>query len=833
MNFTDNMNFFPGMIEVHYSEIGRLRERSKAMQKIQQWIAEMTLEEKISLCSGRDFWHTQEIERLGIPSVMIADGPHGLRKETGDHSQPGLAESVPATCFPTASALAASWNRDLVFRVGAALGEECRQEKVGVLLGPGANIKRSPLCGRNFEYFSEDPYLSGEMAVSHIQGVQSRGIGTSLKHYAANNQEHRRMTIDAVIDSRALQEIYLRGFEIAVKKAQPWTVMGAYNRINGTYCCEHPGLLGEILREKWGYHGLVVSDWGAVNDPAASLQAGLDLEMPGVDGGNRDLLLEAVRTGRLNEAVLDRAAAGVLKMVVRAQETLAEDFDYDPDAHHTLAREAAGEGAVLLKNEQSALPLAKGARTAVLGAMAASPRYQGAGSSIINPTRLDTLHGEMVRMVGEAQIVYAPGYPLDGEEEEKLLQEAVQAARSAEAVVVHVGLPDLYEVEGLDREHLRLPESHNRLIEAAADVHERVIVVLSCGAPVEMPWIDRVQAVLLGYLGGQAGGAALADLLYGGVNPSGKLAETFPMRLEDTPAYHHFPGGPRTVEYRESLYVGYRFYDSVGKDVLFPFGHGLSYTSFAYRGLSLSEPRIRSDQPLMVSLQVQNSGPRAGQEVVQLYVAPQTPTAFRPRMELKGFEKVRLEPGEKKTVTFQLGARAFAYYNSESGDWQVESGPFEILVGASSHDLRLRGKVLVESAAGDQQVPEQDRLPAYKDFPADGGISTEDFQALLQRPLPDPQPPAQGEYTLNTPIADMTDSFFGRLLRKLMERQLQRMMEGEDHPNAAMMEAVLEEAPLRTLVTPGGALSRGAAEGLLLLINGHFFRGLLHLIKNR
>mgnify|MGYP006291084465 CR=1 FL=1 len=805
------------------------------MEKIQELIAEMTLEEKVSLCSGQDFWHTREMKRLGIPAVMITDGPHGLRKETRDHSQPGLAESVPSTCFPTASALAATWNRELVARVGAALGEACRQEKVGVILGPGANIKRTPRCGRNFEYFSEDPYLSGEMAASHIQGVRSQGVGASLKHYAVNNQEQRRMTIDAVVDPRALQEIYLRGFEIAVKKAQPWTVMGAYNRVNGTYSCEHPGLLKDNLRKKWEYQGLVVSDWGAVNNPVASLQAGLDLEMPGVENGNQQLLLDAVRQGRLAEDVLDRAAARILSLVFKARETLAEDFRCNLDAHHALAREAAGEGAVLLKNEQDALPLAKNARVAVLGAFARNPRYQGAGSSIINPTRLETLYGEMVSKAGIEAVDYAPGYPLQGEgENDVLLQQALETARGAEAVVVHAGLPDLFEVEGLDREHLRLPASHNRLIEAAAEIHERVIVVLSCGAPVEMPWVDRGQEVPLGYLGGQAGAGALADLLYGDVNPSGKLAETFPLRLEDTPAVHYVPGGPRTVEHRESLYVGYRFYDSVDKDVLYPFGHGLSYTHFAYSDLILSERRLRSDQPLTVSVRVKNTGPRAGQEVVQLYVAPLSSTAFRPRAELKGFEKVALEPGEEKSVTFQLEERAFAHYNSASGDWQVESGSFGILVGTSSRDIRLRGEVAVESAAGDHPVPEQDRLPTYRDYPADSRISSEDFQALLQRPLPDNGPLGQGAYTLNTPIADMTDSFLGRQLGKFMRRQLQGMIkEEEENPNALMMQAVIEEAPLRTLVTLGQAMSRGTAEGLLMMINGRFFQGLLHLLNKR
>lgn len=805
------------------------------MNRIEELIQDLTLEEKASLCSGLDFWTTKPVDCLDIPSIMLTDGPHGLRKQAGDSDHLGLNTSVPATCFPTASALAATWNRELVREVGAALGEECRQEQVGVILGPGANIKRSPLCGRNFEYFSEDPFLSGEMAKSHIQGVQRQGIGTSLKHYAVNNQEYRRMTINAIVDARALREVYLAGFEIAVRGAQPWTVMCAYNRVNGTYCCEHPLLLKEILKKDWGHEGLVVTDWGAMNDRVEALAAGLELEMPGTGSGNDALIAAAVRSGALDEDVLDAAVTRILEMVFKAQETLAEPFTYDADAHHALARRAAGEGAVLLKNEEALLPLKKAARVAVLGAFAKHPRYQGAGSSSMNPTRLDTLYDEMAAIAGEDRISYAPGYQLrEPGVDEALLEEALAAAGEADEVVINVGLPDSFEVEGLDRQHMRLPESHNRLVEAVAAAHAHVVVVLSNGSPVEMPWVDDVQSILEGYLGGQAGAGAIADILYGIVNPSGRLGETFPLRLEDTPSYETFPGGPKTVEYRESLYVGYRFYDTVEKDVLFPFGHGLSYTSFAYENLRLSQTELTDAETLTARVTVRNTGDVPGQTVVQLYVSPQGSDIFRPAQELKGFEKTALAPGEAKEVRFTLDRRAFAYFNTGVNDWAVESGAYRIRVGASSRDIRLEDEVIVRAAA-DVPTPARDRLEAYKNFPADARISQADFEALAGHPMPANEIRPGETVTINTPIADMQHSFVARQLRKRMQQQMAEMIGEEmDDPNALMMQGILDEAPLRTLLMlGGGAINRGTVDGLLLLINRRFIQGLLALLRAR
>jgi len=806
------------------------------MLEIDQLIKEMTLEEKASLCSGLNLWHTKPIERLGIPSIMVTDGPHGLRKQVQIDDLGGLADSVPATCFPTASTLASTWDRDLVHQVGVALGEECRQEKVAVILGPGANIKRSPLCGRNFEYFSEDPFLSGEIAKSHILGVQSQGIGTSLKHYATNNQEFRRMTIDAIIDTRALHEIYLVGFEIAIREAQPWTLMGAYNRLNGIYCCENPFLLNEIPRDKWDFEGLIMTDWGAMNERVPALAAGLDLEMPGPSKLNDARIVEAVHNGELDEALLDKAVKRVLEMVFKGQATLAEEFTYNPEVHHALARQVAAEGAVLLKNDHKTLPLKQATRVALLGSFAKQPRYQGAGSSLINPYQLENLFDEMVKIAGAENIVYAPGYLDQGLTfDADLLNEAVQLAKAAEVVIIHIGLPDSYEVEGLDREHLQLPESHNKLVDAVCAVHNNVVVVLSNGAPVEMPWVDKVQAILEGYLGGQAGAGGLADVLYGRVNPSGKLTETFPIRLEDHPSYAYFPGGPKTVEYRESLFVGYRFFETVDKPVLFPFGHGLSYTTFAYEDLQLSHSTLNDQETLKVQVTVRNTGEYAGKEIVQVYINPRSATAFRPKIELKGFEKVHLEPGEAKTVTIALDWRAFAHYSTARDDWQVESGKYRIFVGASSRQIHLKGEVQIISTQGDDPIPERDRLPAYTNFPADAKINNADFEALLGRPLPfnaiDKNEPA----TLNTPLGDLQHSFVARQLMKTVNKEVETMVaDNPDSPNARMVAGIMMNAPLRTILMFGGdKLNRTMMEGLLLMINRRYIKGLKKFIKGK
>ena len=798
------------------------------MKDLKNIIAQMSLEEKASLCSGLDFWHLKGIERLGIPSIMVTDGPHGLRKQADENDQIGLQDSIPATCFPTASALAATWNRELVYQVGEALGEECLEEKVGVILGPGVNIKRSPLCGRNFEYFSEDPYLTGEMAKSHINGVQSKGVGTSLKHFAVNNQEYRRMVIDAVVDERALREIYLAGYEIAVKESQPWTVMCAYNKVNGTYCAEHETLMTGILKEEWGHEGLVITDWGAMNDRMEGLKAGVELEMPGAPNGNDAMIVAAVRSGEMDEAVLDRSVERILTMIFKAEETLSQEV------HHTLARRVAGEGAVLLKNEAGILPLQENVKIALIGGFARNPRYQGAGSSLMNPTRLDNLYDEMVKLVGAEQLTYAPGYTEKGDQPDAaLIAEALEAVQGSDVVVISAGLTDLYEVEGIDRQHMKMPPGQDALIETIAAAHSNVVVVLSNGSPVEMPWEADVSAILEGYLGGQAGAGAIADILFGKTNPSGKLAETFPLRLEDNPSHPYFPSGPATVEYRESIYVGYRYYDTVGQEVLYPFGHGLSYTTFEYSDLQLSQAQISEAETLTVSLRVRNTGSFAGKEIVQLYVRDLESTLFRPDKELKGFTKVELQPGEACELSIELGERAFATYNTDLKDWHTESGTFEILVGASAGDIRLSASVEFISTQPAAPAVDRQNLAFYYDFPKDSPVSKADFEALLGRSVPLNQGPKKGKYNLNTPVGDMSDSFIGRRLFIFMQKQMAKMIAGlEDTPTGLMMESMASEMPLRgMLMMADGSITRAMLEALLLLINGSFFKGAGAMIK--
>ncbi|MBM0065542.1 glycoside hydrolase family 3 C-terminal domain-containing protein [Alkalicoccobacillus gibsonii] len=664
--------------------------------QVNQWLNELTIEEKAELCSGKDFWTTQAVERLGIPSIMMTDGPHGLRKQAGESDHLGLNESVPATCFPSAVGLASTWNRDLIYDVGVALGKEARKEGVSVLLGPGANIKRSPLCGRNFEYFSEDPYVSAQLAAAHIKGVQSEGVGASLKHFAVNNQEHRRMSVDAIVDERTLREIYLASFEGAVKEAQPWTVMCSYNLVNGEYASEHKRLLTTILRDEWGFDGLVVSDWGAVNERAAGVGAGMDLEMPTSNGVGTQKILDAIEKGELDEQALDRAVTRILDLVIKS--TSQKDLtDVDMDAQHQLARKVAREAVVLLKNESQLLPLEKSQRVAVLGELAKKPRYQGGGSSHINPYQLDHAYDELARFADS--VSYAQGYDLEKDKvDDQLIHEATECARNSEVAVLFVGLPDRYESEGFDRNHMSLPTNHEALIRSVLDAQPNTIVILSNGSPVEMPWVDDVPAIIEGYLGGQAGGGAVADILYGVESPSGKLAETFPVRVEDNPSYLYFPGEGDRVEYREGIFVGYRYYDTKKVKPLFPFGHGLSYTTFSYENMTVSSRELNESDKVTVTIQIKNTGSVKGKEIVQLYVHDKHSSVVRPEKELKAFDKVELEPGETKEVHLELDRRAFAYYNTDKEDWSVESGEFELRVGPSSADIALTETISITSS---------------------------------------------------------------------------------------------------------------------------------------
>ena len=661
---------------------------------IKSLISQMTLEEKASLCSGLDNWHTKPIERLGIPSIKMSDGPHGLRKEV-----PNQRNSVPSTCFPTAVTTASSWDRELIKQLGQALAKECQAEEVDIILGPAINIKRSPLCGRNFEYFSEDPYLSSQLATAYIQAVQSLGVGTSLKHYAANNQEYRRFTIDETIDERTLREIYLSNFEGAVKEGKPWTVMCSYNRVNGILASENKYLLTEILKEEWGYEGFVVSDWGAVNERVEGIKAGLDLEMPSSYGIGDKKIIEAVKRGELDEKVLDQTVERLLKIIFKAVDSRKRGTTYDQQAHHKLARKIAGESMVLLKNQDNILPLKKEGTIAIIGEFAKKPRYQGGGSSHVNPTKLDNALEEIEKIVqGKAKLIYEEGYKLETDEmNQELIEKAKEAAKKSDVAIIFAGLPDRYESEGYDRTHMKMPENHNKLIEEVAKVQPNTVVVLSNGSPVEIPWIDKVKGLLESYLGGQAGAGAVADILFGEVNPSGKLAETFPKKLSHNPSYLNFPGEGNKVEYREGVFVGYRYYDKKEIEPLFPFGYGLSYTTFEYTDISVDKKEITDKETIEVKVKVKNTGKVKGKEIVQLYVRDVESKVNRPEKELKGFEKIELEPGEEKTVTFKLDKRSFAYYNTEIRDWYVESGEFEILVGKSSKEIELKETVKVNS----------------------------------------------------------------------------------------------------------------------------------------
>jgi len=664
------------------------------MTDIQSIIAQMTLEEKAALCTGASAWTTTPIERLDVPEMIVSDGPHGVRRVPNINSM--AIDSLPATCFPTASCTASTWDVELIRKMGEALAEECIPLNVDVLLGPGANMKRSPLCGRNFEYFSEDPFLAGELAASFINGVQSKGVGTSLKHYAANNQEFQRFTMSSEVDERTLREIYLPAFEKAVKQAKPWTVMCSYNKVNGTYASQHHYLLTEILKEEWGFEGLVVSDWGAVRDRVAALKAGLDWEMPGPQERRVQAVVDAVRSGELDEAVLDESVRRILGIVFKAKQT-PKTGSFDVDAHHELAHQVANEGMVLLKNN-GLLPLQGQQHIAVIGRSAEAAHFQGGGSSHINPTKVAMPFTEFKTQAGNAEVTYAEGYPTDNSFHQDLIDQAVTLAKSADVAVLYIALPTFKESEGYDRVDLDLTDQQIALIKSVSKIQPNTVVVLNNGAPIAMSeWIDGVAAVLEGWMMGQAGGVSIADVLFGKVNPCGKLAETFPMKLADTPAYLNWPGGAGEVRYGEGLFIGYRYYDTKQMPVQFPFGFGLSYTTFKYSNPKVSATKFKDVDGLTVTVDVTNTGKVAGKEIVQVYVHDQKSALVRPQKELKGFVKVALEPGETKTVSIQLDFRAFAYYHPEYKQWITEDGDFDILIAASAADIRHTLTVTLES----------------------------------------------------------------------------------------------------------------------------------------
>lgn len=775
--------------------------------KYKELIAGMSLEDKVALCSGQDFWRTKAFAKYGIPAIMVSDGPHGLRKQQGESDHIGLNESVPATCFPASCALGSSWDRGLVHDVAAAIGLEALQEEVAVVLGPGINIKRNPLCGRNFEYYSEDPYLSGELAVSFIQGAQGQGAGTSLKHFAANSQETKRFTSDSIVDERTLREIYLAAFETAVKKGKPATVMCAYNKLNGIYCSDNSYLIREVLREEWGFEGVVVTDWGAMNDRVAAFTAGTDLEMPGGASYFDQEVIEAVRTGRLAEERIDETVERILTLIFSSQK---RQVALDLEGHHQLARRAAAESAVLLKNE-GILPLDKTKRVAVVGSMARKLRYQGSGSSYINPTKITSILDGL-----DAAGVAYDYYP--GCTEQGAAEQLAEGARNAEVALVVAGLPDSYESEGFDRETLAMPEGHRQMIQAVAKANPNTVVVLLAGSVVTMPWLDEVKAVLHMHLPGQAGGQAAVDLLFGDVNPSGKLAESYPHSYDAVPSAGFYEEGGVQAQYREGLYVGYRYYDKAGVELCFPFGHGLSYTTFAYSNLAV----VQAGDDVTVSVAICNTGTVAGGEIAQLYVSGEQNGVHRPLKELKGFAKVFLEAGETKTITFSLDSRAFSYYHGAAKGWQVQGGSYNILVGASSQDIRLSKSIEVVGA-----VPVLDSSGWYQHL--QGKPSQKDLEGLLGRSISAPKPVVHGEYTMTNSIVDMQGSWVMRILFKMMEREIGKPYGGPDYNNSNFKMSLISatEVPLKNLcIVSGGVMKRNVAEGLVHMANGKFLRGL-------
>lgn len=739
-------------------------------------VKQMTLEEKAGMCSGKDFWHLKSVERLGIPEVMVSDGPHGLRKQDKEADHLGANESIKAVCFPTACATACSFDRELLETLGETLGEECQAENLSVILGPAVNIKRSPLCGRNFEYFSEDPYLASQMAAAHIKGVQSKNVGTSIKHFAANNQEHRRMSCSSEIDERTFREIYLAAFETAVKESRPDTVMCSYNKINGTFASENHRLLTEILRDEWGFEGYVMSDWGAVNDRVKGLEAGLDLEMP-ASGGHTDAeIVEAVRSGELKEEVLDTAVERILNIIFKFTDN-RQPGNFDREEDHKLAGKIARESMVLLKND-GILPLKEnGQKIAFIGKFAEKPRFQGGGSSHINSFKVT---GALEAVKKYADVSYAQGYDVkEDKADEAMLAEAVAAAENADIAVIFAGLPDAFESEGYDREHMRMPECQNRLIAEIVKVQPNTVVVLHNGSPVEMPWADDVKGILESYLCGQAVGEAQVDLLFGRANPCGKLAETIPYKLSDNPSYLNFPGDGKTVEYREGVFVGYRYYDTKEMPVCYPFGYGLSYTTFAYSDLKLSAKEIKDTDRLTVSLKVKNTGDMAGREIVQLYVADKTGVVSRPVKELKNFAKVELESGEEKTVIMELDKRSFAWYNTEISDWYAATGTYEILVGSSSRDIHLRDAVQL--------------------------VSTTEISVKIH---------------MNTTVAELlAEPKANEIMSGLLKTMMENIGAGDDGESAAseaispeMSLKMMENSPLRTFRSFAGVSTREVQE---------------------
>lgn len=788
-------------------------------------VAQMTLDEKISFGSGASCWDLPELSRLGILTMTMMDGPHGLRKQIGATDNLGIGESIPAVCFPTASALACSFDRDLVEQVGRAIGEECVSQDVQMILGPGINQKRSPLCGRNFEYFSEDPIVSGELGIAMVNGVQSTGTGTSLKHFAVNNQEKRRMTVDALVDERTLFETYLRSFEIVVKKSNPTTVMCAYNKLNGVYCSENKFLLTDILRDNWGFNGLVVSDWGAVHDRVMGMKAGLDLEMPGNHGFHNERIKRAIANGQLTEVELDKTTTKVVEMMLRAQ-GISSEITFDQLASHEIAVDAASQSMVLLKNEGNILPINGEASVAIIGEFAKKPRFQGAGSSKINPAYVETPYDSLKKR--NINLTYAQGYDTcEKDNEGKLIEEAVHMAETCQQVILFVGLPEGYESEGFDREHMKLPAAQTLLIDEVSKVNKQVVVVLIGGAPVELPWQDNVRGILLAYLSGEGMGEAVVRILLGKVNPSGKLAETWPCHLEDTPSYFNFPGDRKQVEYREGIYVGYKYYERAQVPVNFSFGHGLSYTKFQYDNLQVPSKVQVSDKNFSVSFQVKNIGEIDGKETTFIFVKKPEGKVFFPVKELCEFQKITVSVGQEVQVKMEIDISKIAYYNTVLHDWDVIVGEYEIFVGASSDNLVLSSKFEICG----EEVPYPARLEEYFSLANKNDFSKVMFDALYGKEIIRNQSESKRPFTPENTLEDVIHTFVGKIILRYAKKVMTKSAEAEAG-QTGMLVNMIREMPFFAMAASGDdMLPENVMLGLVDLLNHKYIAGLKKLVK--
>ncbi|MCR8658633.1 beta-glucosidase [Paenibacillus endoradicis] len=795
--------------------------------KYKELIAQMTLAEKASLMSGKDFWQTQNIDRLGIKSMFLADGPHGIRKQAAAADHLGLNASIPATCFPPAATISNSWSTELGETIGDYLGKEAVAQRVNVLLGPGVNMKRNPLCGRNFEYFSEDPYLAGKMAAGYINGIQSHGISACVKHFAVNNQEERRMSIDTIVDERTLREIYLTAFEIAVKEGKTKTVMSAYNMLNGTYTNESTHLMREILRDEWKFDGVVVTDWGGSNDRVAGLLAGNELEMPTTAGETNDEIIQAIQSGAIAEEVLDECVDRLLELMFTTEEVYknSQQQEVDIEAHHRVAQRAAEESIVLLKNEENILPLKKGTKVAIIGDFAKQPRYQGAGSSIVNPTILDNTL-DYFDQSGLVSVGYESGFERYGNKNTKKLDKACALAKEADVVLFYMGLDEVTEAEGLDRQSMKLPDNQLELLQALKKVNANIVAVLSCGSVVEMPWIYNVKGLVHGYLAGQAGGRAILRVITGDVNPSGKLSETYPLRYEDTPSYHQFPGKEVSVEYRESIYIGYRYYDTANIEVLFPFGYGLSYTTFKYSNIQLSKNEV--------TFELTNTGNVVGMEVAQLYVGCKSEAIFRASKELKGFTKILLNAGETKTVTIPFDDKTFRYFNVKTNKWEVEEAEYEIMIGSSSSDIKLADTISIEGT-GAPLPYDKAQLPTYYSGKANH-VTEAEFENLLGFKVPIAKWDRSKPLGYNDTIAQCqyAKGGFARFAYHLIVFVYRFLNKIGKRSTANIIMMSIYHMPFRGVARmTGGIMNMPMLDGILMMVNGQFFKGLKHVIKEK